>query len=478
MSPKLYDSMSDHSSTIVDPSPFSWLAEWGFIITALIAVVLFALNRFLTFFGEVPLKDQLQNRHLWPDIIEQYSINKSEVYISALEKLHRRVGQFYGEDAFGSKAFLRCLQLALLYPIFSILSGWVFGDGFSLGGLIDLPQGYELFERMWRVSVMLIVLFSSTIAVPVLNWGLRKMDSQDTQLKLPKPIKVWSIGFWGKVFRELQRQRSHAAARSGTILVMFSVVALPISLVMVASNLTGFPSVLAGLMAIAGIAAATNRLTVRFVSAFFFIMFPLLILLGPYSSEQDAEFFSVTLLVFCIFPLFNALADWLSIGTTRHLVSKISSRKQRTITIIFEVVVDVFAAVIYLISLLVFLILLLELWGMVIPAALSLNWRTYLLTVVDGSPGHATPLFLMATTTLLPSFVHLIYGLAALATAQSWSTKEAIRIMKAEIKNETAPPINTIVRHLRRGEAEGYIRSFLVVGGPFLALFLVLSFWK
>lgn len=429
------------------------MAEWGFLLTACVAIVLFVLNRFLTFFGEFPLKDQLLDRENWPEIIDEYSRNRSAIYVAALRKLNTQAARFYGPDPFGGQAFTRCLQLALIYPIVSIIAGWVFGNEFTLGGLIDLPNGYEKPERMWKALILFLTLLFGILIVPILNWISRKRDN----LEDPHPYPYSGI-----------------VDVSFTILT-FATVLVPVIFAVNMSSLTGFPPLLAALLVLAGITAAAEEFTVGFISIFFAFLFILLLMIGPFSSELDAEFFSVTLLVFCIFPFFNAIADWLSVGATRHFISKISNSNQSTGLKAVDVILDFFAAVLCLIGLLIALVVTLEVWRLAIPASLALDWRIYLAKFTAGTPGNAAPLFLMATTTLLPSFVHLVFGLAALATAQSSSTKTAIQLMKSELDNSEFKSINKIIRHFRRGQAKGYLRAFLFVGCPFILIFAALA---
>lgn len=156
----------------------------------------------------------------------------------------------------------------------------------------------------------------------------------------------------------------------------------------------------------------------------------------------------MTLLLFLGFlPLFNAPLDWLSLGVTRALLRRIVAPGHRFWHSMLLGLVDLFLAVLFLV-----LVAFSTLGGIVLVNAFAhyagagpvVSLGDLWLQLSTGRPGDNLWIWLMLGSTLLPTFVHMLVAIMALAM-----------LFSAEQANEVADSLAAELERSRREAGNG-----------------------
>ncbi|MDU8912056.1 hypothetical protein [Aestuariicoccus sp. MJ-SS9] len=381
------------------------IALLGLIVAVLALVLPLALARYQSF----GLRDMVRDRPSHPGLIEDYSVSRSAGYYRAIDRLLGLADQIYGPAFLGRAAFDRCLQIAFFYPLLAILIAWMGWGTATIGGLSVFEQSYDFWGGMWRGAVVLLLIAGTVMFLP--RW-VRWWDARlDRAIETAKAVDQ-RAGFLSK------------AARWSEVGVG-----------------AGF---------VAGVVAGVGAGFVAGVGV-------------------DPTEISTLLLFLLILPLLNALADFASLAATRRYLTNMSRRRPGALGILHDVALDIGAAAVALGALVTAIIGLLELWQMAFPQTLAFDWRGFRDAVLAGDTGQVSVLVLMAGTTLLPTIIHAVIGLAGLWAADSPSWAKAVQELCNPPEELSIHWAEKVVRLIRRGRAWAWARAIIVVVLPCLA---------
>ncbi|WP_349539761.1 hypothetical protein [Sagittula sp. NFXS13] len=341
-----------------------------------------------------------------------------------LDWLARRVGGIWSV-----KSFATCMTLAYLYPIAGAFLGWIISGQTTLGGL-ELFQGAESFTgRLSRAALVLAAMaffawFWKFSIKKSAHWGLLAERRLDKLLHrtgfLPKAVR-WGIELSGAVVGA----------------VAFAVVGAVAFVVVVVGAVVG---------------------------------------VGVGVVGDDLQQSALIAFVWLLLPLLNAVADYLSFNVTRGFLTAASGQARSAWWLVSRLALDLIFGLICLALLLFTLRCSLDLWADLSPETLPLDWRAYWADArQDWSQGIA--LWIMCATTLVPTFVHVIWGFVHWQTAASQHMQDAVALMAAqptEAHITDNAVLSHIVRDLRRGQINAALRvtagvtAFVVVSAALI----------
>ncbi len=367
----------------------SWVTP-GNILTMLgIAVALYI-------FGHKLIDGQLNDAKDRADIKRQLQAQTAfDAYQARLRGLNRRLDDFFG-SAKGYLAFDRCLSIAFLYPIFLFVMAWIGGAGGTLATLRVLPDLGSLPDRLFYAVLLaglggvwfLLLRNLDRLGNPVerVLWWLARLDEATAPLMTRRIIK--GAAFAGFV--------AFAVAFAGAVAFAFAFAPAGVG---VGAVVVGF----AFAVAFAAAAAAADGVAFAFVIALFVFYVGL--------------------------PVLNALLDFASWGVTRFFLNRIASHESGRrvwLWLALELVLDLAAAVGFLVFLAVLLPFAISLANLAFSAAglPTVNWRAHLDAAEQAPFPKGVLVIGMLMTTLIPTALHLTIGLAALPTAFHRSARD------------------------------------------------------
>jgi hypothetical protein len=367
------------------------------------------------------------------DILGKRNQTIGTAYFAALEWLNTRSDRFYGSGLLTFRAFERCLLLALVYPVVGVLVAWIAFGTYGYQEVMLLTPTDTQFERIRRALVLsffVAALITCLLKYRIVTTSVCAWFNQ-RQLRFAIPGKIPSaIG----------------------ILVATSFLAAWLYLTIVVTAIWGGFFV-GGMFVIAFVTAVSA--TYRFgamglasVIAVFFVfklgevtfkihgnILPSVSIGLPDYSIGDEGLVGIAwggppthqaFLFFVFFvPIANALADIVSLAMTRKFLKWAALNKPGVPAIIVAAFLDTIWGMLCLFGLLYLLTIGLDLWQSLSPTTLPIDWREYWAEIRD-DPRQGLALWLMALTTLLPTFIHIIVGLTAMLTHASRRRVEAL----------------------------------------------------
>lgn len=232
----------------------------------------------------------------WSRRIQKWSVGRE--YRKALNYGLGIVSKFFGKGLFTLRAFGSCLTIAFFYPILLFFLSWVFGGPSTIGQEGMMPDGWPWWARSLLLAVAGLYAYVCFITF---RW-IRKQGAFVVLIAVSFTIAVILGGaFYGK---------------------------------------------LAGVFAFAGVSAATFLVAVagRVAGAFavgFAIVFVVAFLL---SGGEFGELDTFNIMVLIVLPVGNAVFDWVSLGVSRWLISKIADDGVSWIHTVFHILADGIAA--------------------------------------------------------------------------------------------------------------------------------------
>ncbi|GAA4228030.1 hypothetical protein GGQ68_003972 [Sagittula marina] len=367
--------------------------------------------------------------------------------------LARRVGGIWS-----AKSFATCMTLAYLYPIAGAFLGWIISGQTTLGGL-ELFRDVESFTgRLSRAALVLAAMAFFAWFWPFSiktseHWGLLAEQRLD---RLPH-----RTGFLSKAVR-------WGIGLSGAVAVVVAVVGAVVGAVVVVGAGFGFSAVVvavvvafagAGFSAVVGAGAGFSA--VAFAGAVAVVVVVVGVGFGFGAVDGDLQQAALIPFVWLLLPLLNAFADYLSFNVTRGFLTAASRQVRSAWWLVSRVVLDLIFGLICLALLLFTLRYSLDLWANLSPETLPLDWRAYWADArQDWSQGMA--LWIMCATTLVPTFVHVIWGFVHWQTAASQHTQDAVALMAAQ-PTEAHITDNAVLSHIARDLRRGQINAALRV---------------
>lgn len=303
-------------------------------------------------------------------------------------------------------------SIAYAYPVLALLIGWAAFDAGSLGGAELLPSREGILDRTWRVVA--VAAGGGLAGWTVFN-SARLGDLVVARLKIRFDMATRRTGFLTKSVGRV--------AEFVIFVVAFGVAVAAGLFVASASAVLSFGAVfdvdavldvgafalgivLAGCIAVAVAGAAAVSSAVA-IAGF---------VIGAVAGAVAA---TTVFVFFLMLPWLNALADLVSLWATRSFLEFVVKRQPGIPGILALFALDLVAAVLCLAGLIAGMMLGLDFWQWLFPENLAFDWRAYRDTLLAGSWGQGTMLYLMVATTLVPTAVHLVAGIAGVLTHRS-----------------------------------------------------------
>lgn len=404
---------------------FSLIAENTALIsflTLLVAIVVPLLAWATGRFGSVSIREKLEDRDSWDALAKKYSGSTSDAYFDALDKVLEVAAGIYGKRAVSFEAFDRCLLFACVYPAIGLLFGWVIFDTGQFGGIDVMPAGKDIFTRTWQtllvVSLAAIaggsLYFSDRLSQAASAWILQNMAAQNAFATFLRPkiatLTDYAI-FFGSCFMV-------GIATAFSSIYVFEP--------------TGDSGVAAG--------AATFTIAVAaiFFGGIFVAGASTLVLVLTWIEVAGPTFAATMFLFLAVLPWLNALADMISLWATRSFLGHVAKTRPGLGRILILLWLDLCVATLCLFGLLWSFTLVLDFWTWIRPGTISFDWRVYRDAVFEDATLGA-PLYLMIATTLLPTAVHLVAGIAALITYKSRLTARVGRRISEMLGDSSGP---------------------------------------
>ncbi len=460
--------MSDHTP----PPIFPWLEANGALIalvaTLVALVVPFVISRLFT----PGLRQEVADRASWPDLIARYNLTGAQGYYRTINRVLYFANRLYGLRRISRRAFGRSLQLAFVYPVLALLLGWLLFDAGTLGGVDFLPEGQPWSERLWRFGVLILafaIAASSFRFAVYIERVVRRLLTQRLENHPPrtgflsKPVR-WVPDVAGLLAFAFTFAAAFAGVVAGVVAVAGAgagVVAVAVAVSFagaVAVAVTGAGAfAFAVVFAFAGVVAVAVAVVFAFagvVAVVFAVVF-----------AENAEITTVFLLFFILLPWLNALADFISVAATRHFLTHIRRHRPGVLRVLWDVALDLIVAALCLLGLLGALWGVLLLWEALAPATLVFDWRGYWSDILQGNWQKGMVLLLMVLTTLIPTALHLLLGLAGFWAQESRAMARAVAALQSPPANEL--PVswaNNVTRNIRRGIFWGWFKALLALG--------------
>ncbi len=342
----------------------------------------------------------------------------AEKYKSIVRWLNMQLQKIYG-DARSAKAFARSWSIAMIYPIMLFLIAYTFFSGsHEFAGMALFPESGKN-----RVVYFLFVILLATIYTSLIS-RLERLG-----IFLRKPFKL----LFKRVWRQEQGYRLTMALCSVLITMIYGFGW--VELLMAAS--------LGYLLGISGFAMVSG-LTVVFTFPFDFTVIGIMIIIyaahnaffysgggvvvgvittivitalsaGGMSNGYGYAIFFASFSFLVIFPLLNALFDWLSLQVSRYFL-KIVVREDSPLLIFIDILSDLIMAIIFMLALVLVLPAVVEwfnyLYGLFDPTA-NVDWRSYAQAALSQPFGKGLMVTTMLISTLIPTLLHVMLGLFA-----------------------------------------------------------------
>ncbi len=329
----------------------------------------------------------------------------------------------------GSKAFDKCLRVALLYPVFLFSVAWLFGGTGYLAEVSILPerdgdgQPLSLFNRLWRWGAFVlgaIFIAAYVVAAPTfVNWIVNRLRHRLARAPLPtRAIRyldavvsfvtiVMVVGVVGVVVLV-----GGAAFVASAVVIGVAaggvVVGGAVAVAIFAFGLSGsFGVVVAGVMV--GVSGALVA-----------------VLGGGAFGVGVAAVASVAIAVlYVLLPFLNAFMDLASLQVSRVLIRHMVRHQGPLygVGVALHVVADLFLAAAFLVLLAVLLPVVLQatnhgieaLGNLIGMSSPPIDWVGMVTTAQKDPFGAGLMVTGMLATTLVPTAVHLVAALVALA---------------------------------------------------------------
>ncbi len=404
-------------------------------------------------FGSASMKDVLEQRESWPKLIADYRSGPAEAYFTAIDRTLATATRIWGPRPLSHGAFARCLQIAYLYPLAALLLGWLLFDLREVGGLLLFPETAVFWDRLWRVFVM---VFGWAIA----GFFLRRLGKYGGS-GLPHGVSFLEHGGHRDFLLILSFFAMANLLKLLIFLVPWTAIYLVAFWVSAQSPQVIVALVFCGAFSMAGAFSGPLTLIGVGMAVFSVAVFQ--------SSIEPATYW---LLLFLILPFLNALADMASLAITRGFLGNVAHRRPSLWRVLGQLVLDLIFAALCLAFLVAGIIAALELVDWLTPYPLTFSWRGYW-AAMQAAPSSGTALYLMAVTTLIPTFAHVVVGLGAIVTQKSQLLAPVADLLEEKLNDGTALlryDQREVLRAVFRAEMAGYFIAFLLTVLGALAL--------
>lgn len=427
-----------------------WSVVQGAATLATIAAPFVALATYWHSHWHRKLKAQIASPAYRARLIDRLSC-RSDGYYLALEHLLAWTERVFGPN-WSLKALTRTLGLAYGYILLAALIAWVIANQTAPGGLEMFRDVPELAGRMWRAAAVFLAFPAGGYIISQAKQMPRRQSESS--------VRTTHRGVPAK------RGRSWVPATVETLgvlvgigaLVMFGLTAsIPAAILVFTLGFIAYNAEFLG-------AGGRSHMIAAWLPVMALLLAGLLALTGQGENAAVISLFLV------ILPLTNALADWLSLGITRWLLTDLVTRRPGSWGLALHLLADLLAGLLSLGLLLATLVGTLELWAQVAPASLPFDWRGYW-QAARAAPAQGIALWLMVLTTLLPTLAHVFWAIIVLGAQTSKYTRRAVELMRALPDTPEEAARNEVAGLIICGALSGLLRVVLLAfagGGPAL----------
>lgn len=291
-------------------------------------------------------------------------------------------------------AFLRCYQIAIIYPALLVLVAWAVAAVDDFGRIpLYLSKIDGQWDRTWRASTVVVA--------SMIVYYIPFIYEKHRQKLLQSILEM--IGAVGQIGRWLAENIAQLGILFATLLAVLFIVIFAMDLVGAIAGFVTIASAVVGAMVrgLGGISVGSGYV----VGVLGF---------GTFAVIDGAQNFSALwIFLLLLLPLANTILDWLSWGVTRFLLRRAAQSGGGFLgwgVLIGELIIDLLAAALFLTVLAIILPMVFELWNRVGFAA-YINWSQMAEDAYLAPFGAGLLVAGMLLTTFLPTLIHLTYGL-------------------------------------------------------------------
>lgn len=400
---------------------FEWLetANQNYVTVAT-AVIALVLTVIVARYAMIPYhaakrEKRILDTRTWDSILRGLQTDRAARYFGAIEASVGWFDRVYGPKLISYGAFDRALLFAFVYAIFTLLIGWAIFDAGQLGGVAFMPEGLPFWRRMASFAT---IMASCALVFAVSKFQPQIKPAIAARLAAPLDRAMRQTGPLARI----KRVTLHNAPETIYSLMLIGAVAVTAAVAVAVAGAVAIAGAGVGTIAIAIVGAGAGAGSIVIVGAgaglVFFASTPISsfpyfqIDFGILSDDQIIVLTTLSLFFF-VLPLLNAFADFLSIAVTRSFLRRIAAQRKTAVQVLVGVGIDLVIAALCLGLLLGLIIVTLDLWRAFAPTTLPFDWRAYRDTLCAGDWQRGTMLWLMLSTTLAPTALHLAAGFGA-----------------------------------------------------------------
>ena len=289
------------------------------------------------------------------------------------------------------------LRLAFLYPILAVVLFWWWSNQGELGGQIFLPDTPSGWVRTGFLGVLIVISVFSVVAMK--NFAL----------------------LTGRLGRNAVPTHQIASIILGCLFVIIELIlnaVVPFIILKFVDISGAVAAVAVGVAFSVGVVVAV-AVTELFDQTFFI------------RQHGPSGFYTIYLLFLGVLPVLNAGTDFLSVGVTRGFLRRVAQKKPCFWMILTQALCDLLVRFVCLALLLALLVAALDLWQWT-GLWLEFNWRAYWADIqTNGWDQGGGLLLVMVFSTLLPTLIHLAFGVSAVLLSHSFLLRRATDILCA-----------------------------------------------
>lgn len=426
------------------------LTEIGLAV-AILSLIVSAIG---TFRSDIDA-DLLADQDSLGELAEELRGGIAETYIRAVQSTLDFATRLWGDKLLGQDAFVRSLQISIVYPTVATMLCWLVFNVHTVGGVTTFADGLDLGGRV--LTLVPVLLGSASLA-----YGVRLgITGNDTWKNRPDH-------FLTKLFGE-----DRVDEQLSTIFMFGPMVILVIMHHFVPAFFApSWPSIFVG---VAVMFSPLWVATAMVGGAVLLAVGGAIAYAVGYSYVTDS--FTSSILLLLVLPVTNALADFFSVGATRYFLQRAVTKGAALGAILFHLVLDIGVGLICLTLLIAANVAALTFWSNVFPNTLFFNWDIYL-NQIAREPTAGVALFLMVLTTLLPTMVHIVAGLGAVIAQGSRLSRRQARVIEEWQATGATPSLKQrrqVAKRINRARFFGYALATILFFAVPLGLYTLVA---
>lgn len=458
------------------------VGDWIVLVAAVVTIVGLPIAVWRSQAGDI--KNRI--RHFPDD--RSYYIDKLkkriliDSYRDQICKLNRKLFRIFGPIN-SIYTINICIEMAILYTSCLFLIGWIFGGLGSLGEIVVLPSGFSLGNRI--IYVLSIIILAMTVVYSFKGRISRKEISRNMKYiwlgknshalrilrnDVTKIIFEWAVYV---IVAALILIFSVFSFVYNTGIMYFLIVILSIYYIIILRSIAEMILMVIFLivMQIVSYIAISIILSVYVKDHYLEIT---LRIISTILNRTTAEIVIILMVFIVLVPFANAVLDFISWSYTRFFLicaARAPAGVRGTMMLVGELIVDLFVGLACLAGLAALLPNVIEGLNAIsrlVQSDIRIDWESYLVAAVTKPFSGGFFVTSMLLTTLLPTVIHLGYGLFGVLSAFTPSAKEALRILEAGEDRDSDITLSRVVRILQ-WRAMWHVPAFLIASIATLA---------